>query len=637
MTDWHLLRRYKEDASEAAFSQLIGRYYKLVYATCWRELQDARLAEEATLSVFLVLARKAGEFGRGVTLAGWLFKTAKFVCKHALRQQVAERSRSVRWSDAMTQSVESPAARVHAEHLMNDALASLGNVERQAILLRFFGEMSLVEVGRELGLTDEAARKRVARGLDRLRAYLQRHDVALSIAAIELLIQPSCVRDLSPDRISVFAKSAHAALASLPSHSLTVEVLKQIMVTRIRVYALCAAGIACMGAAATFAGGNAHAWPALNFTKRMAAASAKGDHVNDNIIPKIEPLGWGQSGETTFAGSLAIASAVLPDQASYTRVMGDTGLAFRMRWFQPPSASAPAAAAPEALGVVALPQAAPVSYSGVGPTGEWPDEIAMAGKSLGLKMRVVDAAKSDPVKREAVHQEVLASLDEGRPVICYVDPHMDCGLIYGYKGQGKTLVVRDYYPDTKPDQTFDDFGFFFLFLEPGDKPLARKDAVIQGLRAAVKSWSAGDVEHGGGHFQYGAKAFDSWKAALTEVDAGTGAGPVLPNHPNWWTFDSLVDARGEAVKYLQENAALFSAAGKAHIEKAASLYQQEHAAAAKATFENKEAFLGPWTGKKDTDWTSEVRAREIALLDKCQALEADAIAELQKALEAEKV
>jgi hypothetical protein len=53
---------------------------------------------------------------------------------------------------------------------------------------------------------------------------------------------------------------------------------------------------------------------------------------------------------------------------------------------------------------------------------------------------------------------------------------------------------------------------------------------------------------------------------------------------------------------------------------------------AKATFEDKNAFLGPWTGKKDQDWTPDARVRESALLTRCEELEAQAIDELRKAI-----
>jgi len=261
-----------------------------------------------------------------------------------------------------------------------------------------------------------------------------------------------------------------------------------------------------------------------NGPAKAVAGLKQGGIMEDVVIPNVAPLKWGASGETTFAGALVAASAVLPEKADYTRIMGDTGLAFRLRWFEPPAGS---------------------PYVGVGPVGEFPREIALAGDSLGLTLKAAHAPKSDPVKREAVEQELLASINEFRPVICYIDPHMDCGLIYGYKNQGKSYLVRDYYPDTAPEQPYDKFGFFFLFLETGKTPLARKDAVLKGLTAAVEGWKRADEHENGGVFSYGASGYDRWTAALSSDTAGSDNG--LNNHVNWWLMDCLVDARGAAV------------------------------------------------------------------------------------------
>ena len=334
--------------------------------------------------------------------------------------------------------------------------------------------------------------------------------------------------------------------------------------------------------------------------------------MEDVVIPNVAPLKWGVSGETTFAGALAAASAVLPEKADYTRIMGDTGLAFRLRWFDPAPGK---------------------SYIGVAPTGEWPRETALAAASLGLNIKSVHAPKSDPIKREVVDQELLASINEFRPIICYIDPNMDCGLVYGYKDQGKAYLVRDYYPETAGEQSFDKLGFIFYFLEPGKAPLARKDAVVRGLTAAVESWTRPIEMEDGGPFSYGALGYDRWIAALSSDTAGSDSG--LSNHVNWWVMDSLIDARGAAVKYLRANASLFGPAAQSHLLKAAQLYEEEQGVTS-ATFNRKDVFLGPWTAKSDKDWTPEVRTREKALLAQCKTLETQAVAEIEKALAAEK-
>ena len=58
--------------------------------------------------------------------------------------------------------------RIHP--MLDEALDELGRTDRDALVLRFFDQRSLAEVGHALGSNEEAARKRVARALEKLRA-----------------------------------------------------------------------------------------------------------------------------------------------------------------------------------------------------------------------------------------------------------------------------------------------------------------------------------------------------------------------------------------------------------------------------------------------------------------------------------
>src|SRR5204863_8765300 len=69
-------------------------------------------------------------------------------------------------------------------HHLDDALARLGEIDRNAILLRYFEQQSLREVGLSLGLREEAAKKRVARALEKLRRMLRRRGAEISATAL---------------------------------------------------------------------------------------------------------------------------------------------------------------------------------------------------------------------------------------------------------------------------------------------------------------------------------------------------------------------------------------------------------------------------------------------------------------------
>ena len=96
MHDWQLLREYLDNNSQEAFAGLVERHINLVYSTCLREVHDATLAEDVTQVVFLLLVKKAPALREGTVLSGWLFQTARFVSKDALKQEARRQQREQR-------------------------------------------------------------------------------------------------------------------------------------------------------------------------------------------------------------------------------------------------------------------------------------------------------------------------------------------------------------------------------------------------------------------------------------------------------------------------------------------------------------------------------------------------------------
>jgi RNA polymerase sigma factor (sigma-70 family) len=193
MTDWQLLRKFTEGNSQAAFAELSQRYTNLVYRVCQRELGDTSLAEDAAQAVFLLLARKAPSLHpsrQEATLSSWLFQTALLTAKNARRQ---ERRRAAKELEAA--QMPPPAASpewIEIEPLLNDALEALPPGQRSLLIERFFYDRPLAEIGAGQGISEDAARMRVNRALDRLRRFFAARNVALSAAALAAVL-PSAV------------------------------------------------------------------------------------------------------------------------------------------------------------------------------------------------------------------------------------------------------------------------------------------------------------------------------------------------------------------------------------------------------------------------------------------------------------
>jgi RNA polymerase sigma factor (sigma-70 family) len=187
--DADLLIQFSQDRSDEAFAKLVSRHVSFVYATALRQLAgDSHLAEDVAQGVFVDLARKAREVAKCPVLAGWLHISTHHAAAKAVRSEQRRRAReaiaqSVDLSDASANDAEW--ARIRPS--LDEALRGLSRKDSDAILLRFFQAQSFAAIGAKLGLNENAARMRVERALERLRAQLCRRGItstAVAIAAV---------------------------------------------------------------------------------------------------------------------------------------------------------------------------------------------------------------------------------------------------------------------------------------------------------------------------------------------------------------------------------------------------------------------------------------------------------------------
>lgn len=158
-----MLRRYSRERSEDAFRELVRRYGALVYGACLHHVRRAELAEDASQAVFLVLARRAGQIRVKTSLAPWLLGTSKLVCRGLLNKERRRQRLEGPLPETLAAVEPEPDSQLFA------ALERLRSAEREAIVLRFVQGLSLGEIGRAQGISQDAARMRVQRALDRLR------------------------------------------------------------------------------------------------------------------------------------------------------------------------------------------------------------------------------------------------------------------------------------------------------------------------------------------------------------------------------------------------------------------------------------------------------------------------------------
>src|SRR6266581_860943 len=225
MDDAGLLWEYASCKSDAAFSALVARHVPLVFSAALRQLQNQSLAEDVTQVVFVILARKASQLPQKTVLAGWLYRTTRHVAAKALRSEQRRRKREQ--ESLQMQSNEPEAAWEQLAPFLDEAMAELGEVDRGAVLLRYFQNKSLREVGRAFGMSEDTAQKRVSRAIDRLRRLLLKR-AAVPEAALSGLLS-SHAAQIAPGYLSatVAATALRKASVSSPVYALLQESIKQ--------------------------------------------------------------------------------------------------------------------------------------------------------------------------------------------------------------------------------------------------------------------------------------------------------------------------------------------------------------------------------------------------------------------------
>jgi RNA polymerase sigma factor (sigma-70 family) len=251
--DNELLREYARTASEAAFAELVQRHVNMVYATALRETDgDTPLAEELAQQVFVELSRKAPSLVRHPALAGWLYTCARLTAANTRRAEDRRQRRQLEYqtmSDALSsESPESTWRQVRP--VLDDTMRELGEKDRAAIVLRFFENQSLQEVGSQLGLNENAARMRVDRALKKLHELLSKRGITSTRSALAAALVAGAIVSAPSGLAASIATKTAALAAATSSAAAGATVLKSTMAAK-KIALIGAAGALVFGAIAS--------------------------------------------------------------------------------------------------------------------------------------------------------------------------------------------------------------------------------------------------------------------------------------------------------------------------------------------------------------------------------------------------
>jgi RNA polymerase sigma factor (sigma-70 family) len=247
-SDLELLRRFARDKSQDAFTTLVNRHVNLVYSAALRQVRSPQLAEEVSQSVSADLAKLAAtpasplsgsDASSQKTLTPWLYAVTRRTAIDAIRK---ESRRQLREQIAVEMNAMNATADdwTQIEPLLDDAMAALDETDRSAILLRFFENKSLREVGEALGTNDDAAQKRVSRALDRLREFFSKRNVTIGASGLAVVISANAVQ-AAPVGLAATTSVAAVLAGTAVQTSTVITATKVIAMTTLQKTAITAA------------------------------------------------------------------------------------------------------------------------------------------------------------------------------------------------------------------------------------------------------------------------------------------------------------------------------------------------------------------------------------------------------------
>ena len=192
-TDLQLLHAYAERRSDAAFAELVRRHIDLVYSAALRMVNDPHLAKDVSQGVFVALAGNANKLADHPVLSAWLHRTTRNIAAQTIRTDVRRRHREQE-AAAMNEHPETDAVWEEIAPHLDAALADLSEPDRDVVLLRYFENKPAQEMATILGISAEAAQKRVSRAVERLRENFAKRGITAGAACLAGVISANAVQ-----------------------------------------------------------------------------------------------------------------------------------------------------------------------------------------------------------------------------------------------------------------------------------------------------------------------------------------------------------------------------------------------------------------------------------------------------------
>jgi RNA polymerase sigma factor (sigma-70 family) len=308
--DIELLEQHRcGGGGNAAFADLVRRHVGWVHGVARRRLRDAHVADDVAQAVFILLHRKSPRFRNDRSLVAWLHRTAWYASEVAARQERRRRRHETEAAMLHRQQIaanDDPQWRELAP-MLDELIERLAQADREAVLLRYYRQMTFTEVAAAMGTTEEAARKRVDRAVDKLRRMADGKGVVMSVAVLAAVMETQVATAAPPGLVATATATALAdagAAVAASSGPIVSGISTLVTLARAKVAAMVTAAVAVAASASAAIVIAAAAPPPTTTTKPATtapvaaattvpapAASTRATRIDPTIeYPKLAPF-----------------------------------------------------------------------------------------------------------------------------------------------------------------------------------------------------------------------------------------------------------------------------------------------------------------------------------------------------------
>ncbi len=339
----------------------------------------------------------------------------------------------------------------------------------------------------------------------------------------------------------------------------------------------------------------------------LSGINVKGEDIEmekSKVIDGVGRLGWGKGMESTFMGALTVTIHAMGEDVSYDYLMGISGASFRLMFQWCPSS--------------------PDARCGY-------DHSIPLLKALGYEIEEICADQNKPEEVAKVREAVVKSIDKGFPVVAIdLIQSPDWGVIVGYDKNGDEFISRTYYDKSDEYTKAEKWPWIVMIIKNKIDPPAKDESIIKSLQIAVDTANTKAF----GDYASGFSAYETWASDLLDDDKFEKASEddlKSKLHVNGWVYDSLINARSSAVKYLKSISGEFDGESADHLAKATGIYDE----ITKKMLDNWKHFPMAWQLENPSLWTKEMRHTEAGILNELLAMEKNAIKELEMVIKTE--